>query len=252
MQLVRSSPRPSTVVRTVTVGELSKRAGSCISRLLPHGVLHACTSAHLLLPMGTPPSHVCVPPPLPGCAAKLQSPTVASITGSGSGGPTLTFLRPANAGALECKHRQWGAQPMGCWCCMVADPANVLHPDGEPACSPAPGTATLAWSFTLLSSNGTQVGDASRPIPTVSVTGNGVAASPHRAVLPLPDDALRSGGLFRLRLTASLAAGTQVYDSATTTDASPDFGMGKCQRGGCALQQPWRSRQPACVLYCIE
>lgn len=104
---------------------------------------------------------------------------------------------------------------------------------GEPLlhAAPAPGTARLAWSFTLLNSSGTQDGNASAPNSAASITGDGVAASPHKAVLALPDDVLRSGGLFKLRLTATYLSATllkgDVKDSSTT-QASPEFGLGKC------------------------
>lgn len=91
------------------------------------------------------------------------------------------------------------------------------------------GSATLAWSFTLLSSSGSQIGSSARPIAAASISGAGVAASPHKAVLSLPDEILRSGGLFRLRLTASLTTSGGTIDKATTAAASPEFGIGEGQ-----------------------
>lgn len=126
---------------------------------------------------------------------------------------------------------------MGCWFCSTSEHVTsqqhtqwlsdkpFLH------AAPAPGTARLAWSFTLLSSNGTQVGNASTPNSAASITGNGLAASPHKAVLALPDDVLRSGGLFRLRLTATYLSATLIegdVKDSSTTQASPEFGLGKC------------------------
>lgn len=96
-----------------------------------------------------------------------------------------------------------------------------------PLLRPAAGSATLAWSFMLLSSKGSQIGSSARPIPAASINGTGTVAKPHTALLSLPSDVLRSGAVFKVKLTAALTSPGVTASAASAV--SPEFGLGERQ-----------------------
>ena len=173
------------------------------------------------------------PPALPADGlqplVQLQDPTILGISG-GVGRPIIRFLRPSNAGGWRAVRGQ--SEPLhSCTCAPAAAPP----PAHLPCC--IAGTAQLLWKFALLGFDGTQIGSSALDIPAALISGAGTDTNnPHTATLPVPDDALASGGLFRVKLTAIRnVTSPGIADSATTDAPSAPFGLGKRRgwgRGG--------------------
>ena len=88
---------------------------------------------------------------------------------------------------------------------------------------PAAGTAGASYTFTLLAADGTTV--ISRGA-VGGITGAGTAADPHVATLAV-GEAAASGGVFRLKLTATRNVPSPGVSDVSMTDApSAQFGLG--------------------------
>ena len=114
------------------------------------------------------------------------------------------------------------------WCSQAK--SSVTSVVGPP-CPGSAGTAALKWTFALLTLDGSAtVAQGS----IAGMSGAGTATSPYTATLPAAG-AAGSGGLFRVKLTATRAVptvptavdGTPGIADTAVSDASGQFALGK-------------------------